>query len=285
MKQLTIDDLKNPNNYKLHLVLPDPKSLSNGSDTDGNIREYYQECIRCIKSWRINGGWLKDIFIIIDYIGESLTQDQKDELISLNKVSIFSSEDNKKDNKKDNGFFDVHYSGKRIRDLNLDGVITIHIDLDMILLREIPVNFFSPLLKKDLIIGGYNIEDYEYQRKPIFGDRIFNTNLVITKNKEYSSFDFYEEMIKGYKKIRNENKLNYYSEETLVEKVLLNKEGKYSEQTNYEMGEGYANNLDTLPNIYFWEEHIYRNPTNDVDLKLTFYKVKKYFKQLGQIWI
>ena len=285
MKQLTIDDLKNPNNYILHLVLPDPKSLSNGSNTDGNIREYYQECIRCIRSWRINGGWLKDIFVMIDYIGESLTQDQKDEMVSLDKVSIFSSEDNKKDNKKDNGFFDVHYSGKRIRDLNLDDVITIHIDLDMILLREIPVNFFNPLLKKDLIIGGYNIEDYALQRKPIFGDRIFNTNLVITKNKEYSSFDFYEEMIKGYKKIRSENKLNYYSEETLVEKVLLNKEGKYSEQTNYEMGEGYANNLDTLPNIYFWEEHIYRNPTNDVDLKLTFYKVKKYFKQLGQIWI
>ena len=274
-----MDDLKNPNNYKLHLVLPDPKSLSNGSDTDGNIREYYQECIRCIKSWRINGGWLKDIFIIIDYIGESLTQDQKDELISLNKVSIFSPEENE----KDNSFFDVHYSGKRIRDLNLDGVITIHIDLDMILLREIPVNFFSPLLKKDLIIGGYNIEDYALQRKPIFGDRIFNTNLIITKNKEYSSFDFYEEMIKEYTSYPD--KTDYYIDETLVEKILLNKEYNYSEQTNYEMGEGYANNLDTLPNIYFWEEHIYRNPTNDVDLKLTFYKVKKYFKQLGQIWI
>ena len=279
MKHLTMDDLKNPDNYKLHLVLPDPKSLSNGSDTDGNIREYYQECIRCIKSWRINGGWLKDIFIIIDYIGESLTQDQKDELISLNKISIFSPEENE----KDNNFFDVHYSGKRIKDLNLDEVITIHIDLDMILLREIPVNFFSPLLKKDLIIGGYNIEDYEYQRKPIFGDRIFNTNLVITKNKEYSSFDFYEEMIKEY--ISYPDKTDYYIDETLVEKILLNKEYNYSEQTNYEMGEGYANNLDTLPNIYFWEEHIYRNPTNNVDLKLTFYKVKKYFKQLGQIWI
>ena len=279
MKQLTMDDLKNPDNYKLHLVLPDPKSLSNGSNTDGNIREYYQECIRCIKSWRINGGWLKDIFIIIDYIGESLTQDQKDELISLNKVSIFSPEENE----KDNNFFDVHYSGKRIRDLNLDGVITIHIDLDMILLREIPVNFFSPLIEKDLIIGGYNIEDYSLQRTPLFGNRIFNTNLVITKSKEYSFFDFYEEMIKEYTSYPD--KTDYYIDETLVEKILLNKEYNYSEQTNYEMGEGYANNLDTLPNIYFWEEHIYRNPTNDVDLKLTFYKVKKYFKQLGQIWI
>ena len=279
MKHLTMDNLKNPDNYKLHLVLPDPKSLSNGSDTDGNIREYYQECIRCIKSWRINGGWLKDIFIIIDYIGESLTQDQKDELISLNKVSIFSPEENE----KDNNFFDVHYSGKRIRDLNLDGVITIHIDLDMILLREIPVNFFSPLLKKDLIIGGYNIEDYEYQRKPLFGNRIFNTNLVITKSKEYSFFDFYEEMIKEYSSYPD--KTDYYIDETLVEKVLLNQEFNYLEQTYYEMGEGYANNLDTLPDIYFWEEHIYRNPTNNVDLKLTFYKVKKYFKQLGQIWI
>ena len=274
-----MDNLKNPDNYKLHLVLPDPKSLSNGSDTDGNIREYYQECIRCIKSWRINGGWLKDIFIIIDYIGESLTQEQKDELISLNKVSIFSPEDNK----KDNGFFDVHYSGKRIRDLNLDDVITIHIDLDMILLREIPVNFFSPLIEKDLIIGGYNIEDYSLQRTPLFGNRIFNTNLVITKSKEYSFFDFYEEMIKEYENYMG--KLNYYSEETLVEKVLLNQEFNYLEQTYYEMGEGYANNLEALPDIYFWEEHIYRNPTNNVDLKLTFYKVKKYFKQLGQIWI
>jgi hypothetical protein len=279
MKQLTMDDLKNPDNYKLHLVLPDPKSLSNGSDTDGNIREYYQECIRCIKSWRINGGWLKDIFVIIDYIGESLTQDQKDELISLNKVSIFSPEENE----KDNGFFDVHYSGKRIRDLNLDGVITIHIDLDMILLREIPVNFFSPLIEKDLIIGGYNIEDYEYQRKPLFGNRIFNTNLVITKSKEYSFFDFYEEMIKEYSSYPD--KTDYYIDETLVEKVLLNQEFNYLEQTYYEMGEGYTNNLDALPDIYFWEEHIYRNPSNNVDLKLTFYKVKKYFKQLGQIWI
>lgn len=282
MKQLTMTDLKNPNNYKLHLVLPDPKSLNNGSDTDGNIREYYQECIRCIKSWRINGGWLKDIFVIVDYIGESLTQEQEEELVSLNKVKIFSSEE---ETKKDNGFFDVHYSGKRIRDLNLDGVITIHIDLDMILLREIPVNFFSPLIEKDLIIGGYNIEDYSLQRKPLFGDRIFNTNLIITKSKEYSFFDFYEEMIKEYEKIKNENELNYYSEETLVEKVLLNKEDNYLEQTYYEMGEGYVNNLEALPNIYFWEEHIYRKPTNNAELKLTFYKVKKYFKQLGQIWI
>ena len=274
-----MDNLKNPDNYKLHLVLPDPKSLSNGSDTDGNIREYYQECIRCIKSWRINGGWLKDIFIIIDYIGESLTQDQKDELISLNKVSIFSPEENE----KDNSFFDVHYSGKRIRDLNLDGIITIHIDLDMILLREIPVNFFSPLIEKDLIIGGYNIEDYEYQRKPLFGNRIFNTNLIITKSKEYSFLDFYKEMIKEYSSYPD--KTDYYIDETLVEKVLLKQEFNYSEQTNYEMGEGYVNNLDTLPDIYFWEEHIYRTPTNNVDLKLTFYKVKKYFKQLGQIWI
>ena len=279
MKQLTMDNLKNPDNYKLHLVLPDPKSLSNGSDTDGNIREYYQECIRCIKSWRINGGWLKDIFIIIDYIGESLTQEQKDELISLNKVSIFSPEENE----KDNSFFDVHYSGKRIRDLNLDGIITIHIDLDMILLREIPVNFFSPLIEKDLIIGGYNIEDYEYQRKPLFGNRIFNTNLIITKSKEYSFLDFYKEMIKEYSSYPD--KTDYYIDETLVEKVLLKQEFNYSEQTNYEMGEGYVNNLDTLPDIYFWEEHIYRTPTNNVDLKLTFYKVKKYFKQLGQIWI
>ena len=279
MKHLTMDDLKNPDNYKLHLVLPDPKSLNNGSDTDGNIREYYLECIRCIKSWRINGGWLKDIFVIIDYIGESLTQDQKDELISLNKVSIFSPEENE----KDNGFFDVHYSGKRIRDLNLDGAITIHIDLDMILLREIPVNFFSPLIEKDLIIGGYNIEDYEYQRKPSFGNRIFNTNLVITKSKEYSFFDFYEEMIKEYSSYPD--KTDYYIDETLVEKVLLNQEFNYLEQTYYEMGEGYTNNLDALPDIYFWEEHIYRTPTNNVDLKLTFYKVKKYFKQLGQIWI
>lgn len=279
MKQLAINDLKNPDNYKLHLVLPDPKSLSNGSNTDGNIREYYQECIRCIKSWRINGGWLKDIFIIIDYIGESLTQDQKDELISLNKVSIFSPEENE----KDNNFFDVHYSGKRIRDLNLDGIITIHIDLDMILLREIPVNFFSPLIEKDLIIGGYNIEDYEYQRKPLFGNRIFNTNLIITKSKEYSFLDFYKEMIKEYSSYPD--KTDYYIDETLVEKVLLKQEFNYSEQTNYEMGEGYVNNLDALPDIYFWEEHIYRNPSNNVDLKLTFYKVKKYFKQLGQIWI
>ena len=279
MKQLTMDNLKNPDNYKLHLVLPDPKSLNNGSDTDGNIREYYLECIRCIKSWRINGGWLKDIFVIIDYIGESLTQDQKDELISLNKVSIFSPEENE----KDNNFFDVHYSGKRIRDLNLDGAITIHIDLDMILLREIPVNFFSPLIEKDLIIGGYNIEDYEYQRKPSFGNRIFNTNLIITKSKEYSFFDFYEEMIKEYSSYPD--KTDYYIDETLVEKVLLNQEFNYLEQTYYEMGEGYTNNLDALPDIYFWEEHIYRTPTNNVDLKLTFYKVKKYFKQLGQIWI
>ena len=279
MKQLTMADLKNPDNYKLHLVLPDPKSLNNGSDTDGNIREYYQECIRCIKSWRINGGWLKDIFVIIDYIGESLTQEQKDELISLNKVSIFSPEENE----KDNSFFDVHYSGKRIRDLNLDGIITIHIDLDMILLREIPVNFFSPLIEKDLIIGGYNIEDYEYQRKPLFGNRIFNTNLVITKSKEYSFFDFYEEMIKEYSSYPD--KTDYYIDETLVEKVLLNQEFNYLEQTYYEMGEGYVNNLVALPDIYFWEEHIYRTPTNNVDLKLTFYKVNKYFKQLGQIWI
>ena len=94
---------------------------------------------------------------------------------------------------------------------------------------------------------------------------------------------FYEEMIKEYSSYPD--KTDYYIDETLVEKVLLNQEFNYLEQTYYEMGEGYTNNLDALPDIYFWEEHIYRTPTNNVDLKLTFYKVKKYFKQLGQIWI
>lgn len=280
MKQLTMANLKNPDNYKLHLVLPDPKSLNNGSDTDGNIREYYQECIRCIKSWRINGGWLKDISIIIDYVGENLSQEMRTELTSINNVTLCSLEEM---DITDRGFFDVHYSGERLRHYDLDGVITIHIDLDMILLREIPIDFFIPLLEKDLIIGGYNDEDYEYQRKPTFGNRIFNTNLIITKSKDYSSFDFYTEMIKAYSSCPD--KTDYYSDETLVEKVLLNKEDNYLEQTYYEMGEGYANNLEALPNIYFWEEHIYRKPTNNAELKLTFYKVKKYFKQLGQIWI
>ena len=43
--------------------------------------------------------------------------------------------------------------------------------------------------------------------------------------------------------------------------------------------------LESIETINIELNNVCRTPTNNVDLKLTFYKVKKYFKQLGQIWI
>ena len=72
MKQkMTNEILNQAKNYCLVLNLPDPKCLNNGSDTDNLIREYQLEAFRCIKYWRKNAGWLKDIKIIVDYSGEN----------------------------------------------------------------------------------------------------------------------------------------------------------------------------------------------------------------------
>ena len=276
--------MNNTNNttFALILTVENKKSINNINNNSLEERDFEKESIRCIKNWRLNGGWLKNIPIYIHCPSLELSKETIQHYNDYNAVLLYNYIEDIY--KYDYGFINVHYSGKYFSSILKEDIL-IHIDLDMELLRPLSVDFFDPILKNnfEVMVGGYSNSDYKNQRKPLFGNRIFNTNLIITKSKEYSFLDFYKEMIKEYSSYPD--KTDYYIDETLVEKVLLNQEFNYLEQTYYEMGEGYVNNLDTLPDIYFWEEHIYRTPTNNVDLKLTFYKVKKYFKQLGQIWI
>ena len=279
MKQkMTNEILNQAKNYCLVLNLPDPKCLNNGSDTDNLIREYQLEAFRCIKYWRKNAGWLKDIKIIVDYSGEN---EMEEKIESKLKSPEYDATINYSTFKKSLGFFDVHFGIKNLMDNFLTKPIIIHIDLDMILLKEIPKEFFEPLLTKDLIIGGYNPEDYAIQRSPIYGDRIYNTNLIINKSKEYSEYNFYKEITDIYSTYKDTP--DYYLDETLAESTINMNLNKIHEVIFYEMGEGYSNNLEHLDKIYFWEEHIYRDKPKELnkeqlELKFLFNKVKKYFK-------
>ena len=187
----TKEDFNNPENYCLLLTVDDNNSANNklieSGKEDFKARNYITESIRCITAWRKKGGFLKDISIIVDYVGES---DLTDDIIHLYmKYDVRVLTGNREKYQKyldghDYGFVNVHLTGRELNHMKYNHMmrpITIHIDLDMELLQPMTPEFFYPLLDHACIIGGYRKEDLPNQRFPLFGFQPLNTDLIVTK--------------------------------------------------------------------------------------------------------
>lgn len=221
-------------------------------------RDFESESIDCIKAWRKNGGWLKDIPIYVHCPSKDIEFKTKEEYRKYNVTYIHH--DISDISQFEYGFINVHYSGQLFSKLLKEDIL-IHIDLDMELLRPLDLTFFDPILKNgySAIIGGYHKRDYFSQRVPIFGETILNTDLIITTNS--FTFELYSTIINNCKNLNTDyNQLLgktfriYDIEEYGADQSYYQLKDKIFIRNDivYEQGEGYSF-LNIVP--FFWHEH------------------------------
>lgn len=258
--------------YALILCVENENSINN-RNTNLPFRYFEKESINCIKKWRENSGWLKDIPIYIMSPTEDVSQQTKDEYIKLNAIYLNKTLEVFKEHT--HGFFNVHYVGNYFETLpELQDYCLIHIDLDMEILRELPNDYFDDLWnnKYQAFCGGYLEEDYKNQRKPLYSTKLTNTDFIANIP---SKFMFYKEMINcinyvddDYDKYVQQGYREYDREEYSSDYLISKNNVKLI--IGYEQGEGYSHNNK---NVYFWHEHYYDKP--NVKLKLQKRKLLK----------
>lgn len=259
--------------YALILCVENENSINN-RNTDLPFRYFEKESINCIKKWRENAGWLKNIPIYIMSPTEDVSQHTKDEYIKLNAIYLNKKLEVFKEHT--HGFFNVHYAGNYFESLpELQDYCLIHIDLDMEILRDLPKNYFDDLWnnKYQAFCGGYLEEDYKNQRKPLYSTKLTNTDFIVSIP---SKFMFYKEMINcinyvddDYDKFVQQGYREYDREEYSSDYLISKNNVKLI--IGYEQGEGYSHNNNK--NVYFWHEHYYDKP--NVKLKLQKRKLLK----------
>lgn len=271
-------DLLNPNMYCLLLTVDDHNSINNqrlNQTNEFQSRNYITESIRCITAWRKRGGYLANIEIIVDYIGQSALAKEVLDFYKTNKVTLIYSRNKYLNFLKDYdyGFVGVHLTGYHLSNAEITKPIIIHIDLDMELLQPISPKFFEPLLTKECIIGGYRDEDLPSQRIPLFNNSILNSDLIVTKNKEYTNVSIYSKFLSDisiinsnyetYQLPSNKEYRLFDIEEYGVDKTFSEHPELFHivKEDSYEQGEGYYEIKDIdLSKVYFWHEHILDKP-------------------------
>lgn len=247
-------------NYALILTVENENSINNrrAKETEEfEFRYYEEESINCVSSWRKNAGWLKDIDIFILCPTEDVSEKTKVEYQKYNVNYI--NETPKEFKEYDYGFANVHFAGLYFESI-LKHKILIHIDLDMEILREIPVSFFDDIFNNKVkgYVGGYQDEDYSSQRPLKFSNKLLNTDFIVSVND--GSYSFYSDVIKGMEYVSNYFKEFVKNDELRVYDIEeYGADYAYNDDTiklliGYEQGEGYHFNID-LPEVYFWHEH------------------------------
>lgn len=222
IKLLLTYEQNQTNNASLHRIERTPR--------------YDLELKECIKHWRKNGGALKDIEIVV----------HSDKELEMDDVTVIVQPFEKK-LKSEYGFVNVHETGLLAHKL-YPNTTFIHIDLDMYLQKELPLSLFE----KDTI-GVYSRVDEPYQREKIFGDRLAETDFIIsTSDIFYKKYFWFYNTIK---KICDDKKCDEYDIEEYVADFLI-KRLNLSVFENYEIGQGFHLKL-TSP--YFIHKHIYED--------------------------
>ena len=254
--------MNNINNttFALILTVENKKSINNINNNSLEERDFEKESIRCIKNWRLNGGWLKNIPIYIHCPSFELSKETTQHYNDYNAVLLYNYIEDIY--KYDYGFINVHYSGKYFSSILKEDIL-IHIDLDMELLRPLSIDFFDPILNNnfEVMVGGYSNIDYKNQRKPLFGKVLLNTDIIISKNifsnTLYNTIINCCDFINNNQDILKSNNLFriYDIEEYGADLAYTLLYDNIFILHDYEQGEGYYdNNLKNIP--YFWHEHI-----------------------------
>lgn len=259
--------------YALILTVENEQAINN-KNTNLPHRYFEKESVNCIKKWRENAGWLKDIKIIVVNPTGDVNDETKecykkyDVTYLMVRPTIFKEHQH--------GFFNVHYVGAHLETFyELQDVCLIHIDLDMEILKPLPKDFFDDLWndKKLAYCGAYSKIDFENQRNPLYSTELSNTDFIVNIP---SKFKFYHEMLNSiefidsdYNKYLVDSKYREYDREEYSSDHLINK-FNIKLIKDYEQGEGYrVQNKD----VFFWHEHFYE--TQNIKLKIQKVKLIK----------
>ena len=223
-------------NIKLLLTYEQNQTNNDSLHRIERTPRYDLELKECINHWRKNAGILKDIEIIV----------HTDKPLDMDNVTVIVQPFEKKLKSK-YGFVNVHESGLLAHKLYPNNTF-IHIDLDMYLQKELPLSLFE----KDTI-GVYSRIDEAHQREKLFGDRLAETDFIVSTSdifyKKY--FWFYNSV----KKICDNKNCDDYDVEEYVADFLI-KSLNLDIFENYEIGQGFHLNLDSP---YFIHRHIYED--------------------------
>ena len=244
-------------------------------DSFGNehLRFFEDEAIRCIQSWRKNGGWLKDIKIYaLNATGAKIQQTTFD---ALNKLDVVCINDyHHSTSYFGSSFLNEPFCGYYFEILKpCHEKILIKTDLDMQLLKPIPKKLIEIAVDK-VVIGQYDEESSKDQRGVQFSNSKhqlpFDTNFIIA-NRDLGFYRRYFEACQSkelvdlpqWKELQKQCG-SYYIEEFAIDWLASTGFGNWLHPvTHYQYGEGYAS-LDTFTDeefqrILFLHEHIYKS--------------------------
>lgn len=247
-------------------------------------RLYEDEAILCFKSWRENGGWLKDIPIYAYCPSRNVVSEKTK--VEMTKYNVRYIENFLAETESFfSGFWNVPLCGK-IFEETLTEDIFIHIDLDMKLIKPLPQELVDSVLSNEFIIcGQYDDESSKSQRK-IGNDwkNPLDTGFIISNRKSDFYKYFYEnlsEITKTKGDARWKEKCSdwplYFLEEYVIDKAYNENNYPIRPIQKYQVGEGYAKistyTDEELRNVYFWHEHILHGEDYDkIREKIEFFK-------------
>jgi len=248
----------------------------------GYKRYYEKEAILAFKSWRKNGGYLKDIPIYaICLTKNTISKETQEELKKLN-VTYIEDYQSETDNFK-NGYWLIPLTGKYIQN-KIQSDFYIKIDLDMYLQKPIPKIFFQ---KNKITISKYDNNSQNnrwnnFNKFPKKYGNVWDTGIIITEKNNFFK-DYYDLLISLEKEYLQSKKQFYkkylikipedfeygFLEEFAI--TILNLENKYNfiPYYNYCAGEFYNNEITS--DTCFLHYHI------PFEVK-EFFKMKKILK-------
>lgn len=238
-----------------------------------HLRFFEDEAVRCITSWRRNGGWLKDIKIYaLNATGVEIQQKTLDRLQQLAVICIDDYQETTRS--FSSPFLIEPFCGYYFESLKpIDEKILIKTDLDMQLLKPLPQDLLE-IAQSKVVIGQYDVESSKDQRGVQFCNSKhhlpFDTNLIIT-NRDLSFYKRYFECAVGklladlsqWKELQKQFG-SYYIEEFAIDWLAATEFSDLLHPiTHYQYGEGYAS-IDTftddeIQKILFLHEHIYKD--------------------------
>lgn len=241
----------------------------------GYNRHYEQEAIKCFKCWRKNAGYLSQIPIYaICPTRNTVTENTKKIFKELNVTYIEAYHDETESYL--NGYWNIPLVGNWVEQ-NLNYEISIKIDLDMYIIKELPKRFFE--LKNLPLVGRYDEDSAKHAANKLnfskkYGNP-FDTGFVISNRTDFLYKIFYEELKLLTSEFQGgafEDSCRYgfkigkgSSDYGVLEEFAMNLvnekyPGLIKELVKYNLGEFYVGvdqySDDEIDNIYFFHEHI-----------------------------
>ena len=257
-------------------------------------RFYEDEALKCFSLWRKNGGWLKDIPIYcVCPSKNTIRKDIQNKFKKLNVEYIEYFDENIFN--YSSGFLTLPFVGQLFENkVKINENILIKIDLDMQLLKPLPIEWFEKVYLGFTIIGQYDKYSIKDQRQAYLDFLPFDTGLMITDKNNMFCDLWYKLCFKDYVITTNEwqtTKIqfgDYYLEEFVIDYIYASKLAKIYPVQRYQYGEGYAS-IDTfsdteLKTLYFLHEHLYKNKQMLITHEYnSFYEKIQYWKRIQNV--